>query len=345
MLRVAINGYGRIGRNVHRQFVENYPSEVEVVGINASSDAAMRAYLLKYDSLHGRFHADISVDGDNLIVNGAKVRVVREKDPAKCPWKELNVDIVVESTGNFTTREKAEGHLKAGAKRVIVTAPMKDETPTFVKGVNDHVLTKELDMISNASCTTNCIAPVIKVMDEAFGIERLLVGSVHAFTVSQNLLDNKPKDEGEGSKEPDYRRARAATMSIIPTKTGAVKACAKIFPHLKGKLDGMAFRVPVPTVSCAYMSFNLLKDTTAEDVNEILTKASKTKELKDVLAVSTEPLVSIDLQTDPHSSIVDAPFTKVVDGKGVQILSWYDNEWGYAMRVTEMTVAMGELLH
>jgi len=329
MKRIAINGYGRIGRNVHRQLLEHYADTTEVVAVNASSDAEMRAYLLKYDSLHGKFDADIVVkDEHTFTVNGKEVRVVKEKDPAKCPWKDLNVDVVIESTGHFTTREKAAGHLTAGAKRVIVTAPMKDDTPTFVLGVNDNLLTADMDIISNASCTTNCIAPVIKVMHENFGVRNLLVNSVHAFTASQNLLDNK----GEGS---DLRKSRAATLNIIPTNTGAVKACAKIFPELKGKIDGMAFRVPVPTVSCAYMAFVLEKDATEDAINTAL-KAASGNGLGTVLAVSEEQCVSIDFQTDPHSSIVDATFTKVVDGNTVQMLSWYDNEWGYAMRVTEL---------
>ncbi len=339
MLKVAINGYGRIGRNVHRQFVERFGKDVEVVGVNASSDAQTRAYLLKYDSLHGRFDADVTVDGDHFSVNGKKVVVVKERDPAKCPWKDLGVDIVVESTGAFDLRDEVAGHIRGGAKKVIVTAPMKDDVPTFVKGVNDQTMTKDMDIISNASCTTNCIAPVIKVMDETYGIEHLLVGSVHAFTASQNLLDNKPQESGE------LRRARAATMSVIPTKTGAVKACATIFPHLKGKMDGMAFRVPVPTVSCAYMAFSLKKAAKDEkEVHAALEAAAKAANMKDVLGVSYEQCVSIDFQTDPRSSIVDAPSTKVVDGTALQLLSWYDNEWGYAMRVTEMTLQLASFL-
>lgn len=338
MINVAINGYGRIGRNVHRQFLEKYKDTVRVVAVNASSDADMRAYLLKYDSLHGRFPADIHVTGENeFTVDGQTVRVVKEKDPSTCPWKELKVDLVIESTGNFNTREKCLGHLKAGAKRVLVTAPMKDDTPTFVIGVNDDGLTKDMDIVSNASCTTNCIAPVIKIMDETFGVQNLLVSSVHAYTASQNLLDNKAKEGGE------LRKARAATLSMIPTKTGAVKACAVIFPHLKGKIDGMAFRVPVPTVSCAYMAFFLKKDATVEEIHAKL-DAAAAKEMKDILAVSRDQCVSIDFQTDPHSSIVDAPSTKVVDGKSVQLLSWYDNEWGYAMRVTELAIRIGTML-
>lgn len=339
MIRVAINGYGRIGRNVHRQFLDDYADKVQVVAVNASSDAKMRSYLLKYDSLHGVFKHDIKVEGEDFTVDGKLVKVVREREPAKCPWKELKVDLVIESTGVFNTKETVEDHLKAGAKKVIVTAPMKDDTPMFVKGVNDEILTKDMDIISNASCTTNCIAPVIKIMDEIYGIEYLLVSSVHAFTASQVLLDNKSAEGGE-----ELRRARAATLSVIPTKTGAVKACGKIFPHLKGKMDGMAFRVPVPTVSCAYMAFTLKKETTKEDILEKLKKASESKQMKSILSVSDEQCVSIDFQTDPHSSIIDGPSTKVVGGKAAQILSWYDNEWGYAMRVTEMAIRVGSFL-
>ena len=339
MIRVAINGYGRIGRNVHRQFLDSYAKEVDVVAVNASSDAAMRSYLLKYDSLHGILKHDVKVTGTDFSVDGKTVKVVREKDPAKCPWKELDVDIVIESTGHFTSKDTAGGHLAAGSKKVIVTAPMKDDTPMFVKGVNDKGLTKEMHIISNASCTTNCIAPVIQLMDNAYGIEYLLVSSVHAFTASQLLLDNKSQ---EGNEE--LRRARAATLSVIPTKTGAVKACAKIFPHLKGRIDGMAFRVPVPTVSCAYMAFTLKNPTTKEDIHARIKTASESKEMKGILALSEEQCVSIDFQTDPHSSIVDAPSTKVVSDKAVQLLSWYDNEWGYAMRVTEMTLSVASFL-
>ncbi len=337
MLRIAINGYGRIGRLVHRQFVERFPDEVEVVAVNASSDVTMRAYLLKYDSLHGRFPGEIHVEGDNLVVNGRTVRVLKEREPARCPWKDLKVDIVVEATGHFETSKEAGGHLRGGAQKVIVTAPMKDDTPTVVKGVNDDRLTTDMDVISNASCTTNCVAPVIQVMDEAFGVERLLVGSVHAYTATQNLLDNKPKEGGE------LRRARAATLSVIPTKTGAVKACADIFPHLKGKIDGMAFRVPIPTVSCAYMAFTIKDEATADDINELMKKAAQKPKLKAILAVSAAQCVTIAFQTGPHASIIDAPSTKVVDGKAAQVLAWYDNEWGYAMRVTEMTVQWGKL--
>ncbi|MBI3336484.1 type I glyceraldehyde-3-phosphate dehydrogenase [Candidatus Peregrinibacteria bacterium] len=337
MVRIAINGYGRIGRNVHRQFLERFP-DAQVVAVNASSSAEMRAYLLKYDSLHGKMNASIdTLDDRHFSINEQSVLVVKERDPAKCPWKEEHVDIVIESTGNFCTAESAGHHLTAGAKKVLVTAPMKDETPTFVRGVNDHKLTKDMPIISNASCTTNCIAPLIQVIDREYGIEYLLVSSVHAFTASQNLLDNK-------GSEKDFRRARAATLSVIPTRTGAVKACAKIFPHLEGKIDGMAFRVPVPTVSCAYMAFTIKKKAQAEDINQKLKNAAASGPLHAVLSVCDEHCVSIDFQTDPHSSIVDAPYTKVVGNHAVQILSWYDNEWGYAMRVTEMAMKLAALL-
>ncbi|MCK5017146.1 MAG: aldehyde dehydrogenase, partial [Candidatus Peribacteraceae bacterium] len=252
------------------------------------------------------------------------------------PWGKLDIDMVIESTGAFITYEKAKAHIEAGAKKVVVTAPMKDDTTTIVLGVNDEKLSGDLDIVSNASCTTNCIAPPIKIIDEAFGIKRLLVNSVHAFTATQNILDNKCK---EGN---DLRKARAATLSMIPTKTGAVKACAVIFPHLKGKLDGMAFRVPVPTVSCAYMAFFLKTETTREEVIAKLKEASEGS-MKNILSVTQEELVSIDYQTDPHSSIVDEEFTKVVDGKALQLLAWYDNEWGYAMRVTELVQKLSKL--
>jgi glyceraldehyde 3-phosphate dehydrogenase len=338
MLRVAINGYGRIGRNVHRQFVQRFSDQVEVVAINASTDSEVRAYLLKRDSIHGKFDAEVEVVSEDAIsVNGKEVVVLKERDPAKLPWKKLKIDVVVESTGKFRTTELAGGHLTSGAKRVVISAPPKDDTPTFVKGVNDEHLTGDMTIISNASCTTNCIAPVIKVIDEEFGIEHGLIATVHAYTASQNLLDNKPP----GSK--DIRRARSTTISMIPTTTGAVKACGIIFPHLKGKLHGMALRIPLPTVSVAYMALEIKKNVSAEEINAALKKSSDGA-MKGILGFSEEPLVSIDFQSDPRSSIVDAISTEVVDGKAAQILSWYDNEWGYAMRLTEMVVKVGELM-
>lgn len=336
MLKVAINGYGRIGRVVHRQLLKNYADSVEVVATNATSDAAMRKYLLKYDTLHGRFDPDVEVDGDNLKINGTSVRVVQERDPANCPWKELEVDIVVEATGKFRSRESCEAHLKAGAKVVLITAPAKDDTAMVVRGVNDEILEGGLPIVSAASCTTNCIAPVIKIIDETYGIERGLVCTTHAYTASQNLLDNS-------TKSSKLRISRAAALSIIPSTTGAVKACAKVFPHLKGKMDGMALRIPLPDVSAAYLALDVKKETSTEEVNTALKNAANGL-LNGLLAVEEGLLVSSDYISDPHSSTVDLASTVVVDGKMVQLLAWYDNEWGYGTRVTELVEMVGKLI-
>ena len=336
MLRVAINGYGRIGRIVHRQLLTRFPQEVEVVAINASSDAAMRKYLLKYDTLHGRCDRAVEVEGEDLRIEGKPVRVIREKDPAKCPWKDLKVDVVVEATGKFRTREKAQAHLTAGAKAVIITAPPKDDTPMIVRGVNDDLLKSALPIVSAASCTTNSIAPIIKVLDSWKGIKRGLMCTTHSYTSSQNLLDNAT----ESSK---LRIARAAALNIIPSTTGAAKAVGKVFPHLKGKLDGMALRIPIPDVSAAYLVLELNAPASPAEINSKLREASE-GELKGILAVEEGLLVSSDYLSDPHSSTVDLDSTNVIDGNLVQILAWYDNEWGYAMRVTEMTLQVGTLL-
>lgn len=336
MLRVAINGYGRIGRVVHRQLLTRFPQEVEVVAINASSDAAMRKYLLKYDTLHGRFDRSVEIDGEDLRIEGKPVRVIKEKDPARCPWKDLHIDVVVEATGKFRTREKAQAHLAAGAKAVIITAPPKDDTTMIVRGVNDALLKSALPIVSAASCTTNCIAPVIKVLDEWKGIKRGLMCTTHSYTSSQNLLDNAT----DSSK---LRIARAAALNIIPSTTGAAKAAGKVFPHLKGKLDGMALRIPIPDVSASYLVLELQAPATIEAVNGKLREASE-GDLKGILAVEEGLLVSSDYLSDPHSSTVDLDSTNVIDGSLVQILAWYDNEWGYAMRVTEMTLQVGKLL-
>ncbi len=336
MLRVAINGYGRIGRVVHRQFVERFKGNVEVLAVNASSDAAMRRYLLKYDSLHGRFGKEVEVQGEHLIVEGKQVRVVKERDPSRCPWKELKVDVVVEATGKFRTREKAQGHLTAGASAVIITAPPKDDTTMIVRGINDHALEGALPIVSAASCTTNCIAPVVKVLDDRLGIERGLMCTTHAYTSSQNLLDN-------ASDSSKLRIARAAALNIIPSTTGAAKAIGRVFPHLVGKMDGMALRIPVPDVSAAYLALDVRKETTAPQVNAFLRDAAE-GELRGILGVEEGQLVSADYVSNPHSSTVDLESTNVVGGTMVQILSWYDNEWGYAMRVTEMVMDVGRLL-
>ena len=336
MLRVAINGYGRIGRVVHRQLLMRYPNEVEVVAINASSDAAMRRYLLKYDTLHGRFDRSVEVSGENLTIEGKPVAVVKEKDPAKCPWKDLKVDVVIEATGKFRTKEKAQAHLAAGAKAVLITAPPKDDTTMIVRGVNDAMLEKALPIVSAASCTTNCIAPVIQVLDTWKGIKRGLLCTTHSYTSSQNLLDNST----DSSK---LRISRAAALNIIPSTTGAAKAVGKVFTHLKGKLDGMALRIPVPDVSASYLALELKEAATIEEINQRLRAASEGA-LKGILAVEEGLLVSSDYVTDPHSSTVDLDSTNVIDGTMVQILAWYDNEWGYAMRVTEMTLQIGTFL-
>ncbi|MDD5623274.1 MAG: type I glyceraldehyde-3-phosphate dehydrogenase [Candidatus Peribacteraceae bacterium] len=336
MLRIAINGYGRIGRVVHRQLLTRYPNDVEVVAINASSDAAMRRYLLKYDTLHGRFDRSVEVAGENLVIEGKPVSVVKEKDPAKCPWKDLKVDVVIEATGKFRTKEKAQAHLTAGARAVIITAPPKDDTPMIVRGVNDAMLEKSLPILSAASCTTNCIAPVIAVLDSWKGVRRGLLCTTHSYTSSQNLLDNST----DSSK---LRIARAAALNIIPSTTGAAKAVGKIFTHLKGKLDGMALRIPVPDVSASYLVLELKEAVTIEEVNQRL-RAAAEGDLKGILAVEEGLLVSSDYVTDPHSSTVDLDSTNVIEGTMVQILSWYDNEWGYAMRVTEMVQQVGAFL-
>src|SRR3989344_71917 len=336
MIRVAINGYGRIGRVVHRQLVERFPKEVEVVAINASSDAAMRQYLLKYDTLHGRFDHEVMVDGENLKIDGKPVRVVKERDPSKCPWKELKIDIVVEASGKFRERAKSEAHLNAGAKAVLITAPPKDDIKMVVRGVNDEVLKSALPIVSAASCTTNSIAPVIKVLDSWKGVKRGLMCTTHSYTSSQNLLDNST----DSSK---LRISRAAALNIIPSTTGAAKAIGKVFPHLQGKIDGMALRIPVPDVSASYLALELKGSVTAEEVNEQLRRASE-GELKGILGVEEGLLVSSDYISDPHSSTVDLDSTAVIDGTLVQILAWYDNEWGYGMRVTELVATIGKML-
>ncbi|MDD5055886.1 MAG: type I glyceraldehyde-3-phosphate dehydrogenase [Candidatus Peribacteraceae bacterium] len=336
MLNIAINGYGRIGRVVHRQLVQRFGKEAQVVAINASSDAAMRQYLLKYDSLHGRFDHSVEVDGENLLVEGKPVRVVKERDPANCPWKELKVDVVVEATGKFRAKEKAKGHLDAGARAVLITAPPKDDTTMIVRGVNDDKLKNALPIISAASCTTNCIAPVIKALDATIGIKRGLMCTTHSYTTSQNLLDNS-------SDSSKMRIARAASLNIIPSTTGAAKAVGKVFPHLLGKMDGMSLRVPVPDVSAAYLALEVKRKTDIDEVNRILTEAAN-GELKGILAVEEGLLVSSDYISDSHSSTVDLESTNVIEGTMVQVLAWYDNEWGYSMRVTELTQEIGALL-
>ncbi|AGT33068.1 glyceraldehyde-3-phosphate dehydrogenase [Geobacillus genomosp. 3] len=336
--KVAINGFGRIGRMVFRRAIDS--PDLEIVAVNASYPPETLAHLVKYDSNHGKFDGDVAALEDGLLVNGKKVRLLNSRDPQQLPWKELDIDIVIEATGKFNAREKASLHLDAGAKRVILTAPGKNEDVTIVVGVNEQML--DLDrhfIISNASCTTNCLAPVVKVLDEAFGIENGLMTTVHAYTNDQKNIDNPHKD---------LRRARSCAQSIIPTTTGAAKALGLVLPHLKGKLHGMALRVPTPNVSLVDLVVDVKRDVTIDEVNEALLRAAGGP-LKGILDFTMEPLVSIDFNTNPHSAIIDGLSTMVIDGRKVKVLAWYDNEWGYSCRVVDLArlvaAKMNEQLH
>ena len=329
--KVGINGFGRIGRNVFRAALNN--PEIEIIAVNDLTDAATLAHLLKYDSIHGTFDAEVAVDGDNLVVNGKKVKVLAQTDPAKLPWGELGVDIVVESTGRFTVGEKAKAHIAGGAKKVIISAPAKGEDITIVMGVNETKYdAAKHNIVSNASCTTNCLAPFTKVLLENFGIESGLMTTVHSYTNDQRILD---------LPHSDLRRARAAAMSIIPTTTGAAKAVALVLPELKGKLNGFALRVPTPNVSLTDLVSEMEKPVTVEEVNAAL-KAAAAGPLKGILAYSDEPLVSKDYNGNPHSCIIDADSTMVVDGTQLKVIGWYDNEWGYSNRVIDLIVYIGK---
>ncbi|WP_371371977.1 type I glyceraldehyde-3-phosphate dehydrogenase [Sporomusa aerivorans] len=324
-IKVGINGFGRIGRNVFRVAVNN--PKFEIVAVNDLTDAKTLAHLLKYDSVHGTMNAEVKAVEGGIEVNGKLVKVLAEKDPASLPWKDMGVDIVVESTGRFTEKDKAMAHIKAGAKKVIISAPAKNEDITIVMGVNqDKYDAANHHVISNASCTTNCLAPFAKVLHEKFGIKSGLMTTVHAYTNDQNILDLPHKD---------LRRARAAAMSIIPTTTGAAKAVALVLPELKGKLNGFALRVPTPNVSITDLVAQLEKPATAEAVNAALKEAAN-GELKGIMAFSEEELVSKDYNGNPHSSIVDGPSTMMVGDNLVKVVSWYDNEWGYSNRVVDL---------
>ncbi len=324
-VKVGINGFGRIGRLVFRAAFNN--PNVEVVAINDLTDAETMGHLLKYDSVHGIFDADVKVTDNAIVVNGKEIKVSKVTDPAQLPWKELGVQVAVESTGRFTKRADAAKHLEAGAKKVIISAPAKEEDITIVLGVNeDKYDPANHHVISNASCTTNCLAPFAKVVNDQFGIVKGLMTTVHAYTNDQNILDLPHKD---------LRRARAAGMSIIPTTTGAAKAVALVLPELKGKLNGFAMRVPTPNVSVVDLVVELQKSTTAEEIN-VAIKAAAENELKGILQYCEEPLVSKDFNGNSHSSIVDAPSTMVIEGNMAKIVSWYDNEWGYSSRVVDL---------
>ena len=332
-VRVGINGFGRIGRNFFRAIKER-GSDIEVVAVNDLTDNHTLAHLLKYDSVLGRLDADVEYDDESITVDGKKIIVTAERDPKDLKWGEQNVDIVIESTGFFTEAEAAKAHLDAGAKKVIISAPAKNEDATFVVGVNhtDYDPAKH-NIISNASCTTNCLAPLAKALNDGLGIEKGLMTTIHAYTGDQRLHD---------APHRDLRRARAAAVNIVPTSTGAAKAVSLVLPELKGKLDGFAMRVPVITGSATDLTFTAPRETTVEEVNKIVKEAAA-GELKGVLSYSEEPLVSTDIVTDPHPSIFDAGLTKVI-GDQVKVVSWYDNEWGYSNQLVNLTEYVGERL-
>ncbi len=329
-IRVAINGYGRIGRNVLRALYEvGYRDRIQVVGINDLGDSSMNAHLTKYDSVHGRFPGEISVDGDKMIVNGDEIQITSERDPSKLPWGDLKVDVVYECTGIFTSRDKAMAHINAGAKKVIISAPGTDVDATAVYGVNHNTLKASHQIISNASCTTNCLAPIAKVLNDKFGIEQGSMTTVHAYTNDQNLSD---------VYHSDIYRARSATQSMIPTKTGAARAVSLVLPELEGKIDGMAVRVPVINVSLVDLNVLVSRETTAEEVNAAMKEAAE-KEMPGVLEYNDEPLVSIDFNHHPASSNFDSRQTKVA-GRWVKVMAWYDNEWGFSNRMLDNTLAL-----
>ncbi|MBM7584916.1 glyceraldehyde 3-phosphate dehydrogenase [Bacillus pakistanensis] len=332
--KVAINGFGRIGRMVFRKAITE--KNLDIVAINASYPAETLAHLIKYDTNHGTFDGEVKAKDDAIIVNGKEVKLLNNRDPKQLPWKMLNIDIVIEATGKFNSKEKASLHLEAGAKKVILTAPGKNEDVTIVMGVNESALNiEEHSIISNASCTTNCLAPVAKVLDEQFGIENGLMTTVHAYTNDQKNIDNPHKD---------LRRARACGQSIIPTTTGAAKALSLVLPQLKGKLHGMALRVPTPNVSLVDLVVDLNRDVTVEEINDAFKTASKGS-LNGVLQYTTEPLVSIDFNTNPHSAIIDGLSTIVMGDRKVKVLAWYDNEWGYSCRVVDLANFVAQKLN
>lgn len=329
MVKVGINGFGRIGRNVLRIAQERLNDDIEIVAINARAEASTLAHLFTYDSCYGIFKGDVEVvDEDTIKVNSKEIKILRHNDPEEIPWKELGVEVVIESTGLFTQKEKANKHIKAGAKKVIITAPGKDEDITIVMGVNEDKYDNEKhNIISNASCTTNCLAPMAKVLDEKFGIEKGLMTTIHAYTNDQRILDKNHKD---------LRRARAAAESMIPTTTGAAKAVSKVLPQLEGKLNGFSVRVPTPTVSMVDLVCELKQDVTIEDVNNALKEAASDDKLNGILGYCDKPLVSIDYRGDSRSSIIDALSTMVMDNNMVKVVSWYDNEWGYSTRTVDL---------
>ena len=333
-IKVAINGFGRIGRNVARAILERPDCGLELVSINDLADAKANALLFKRDSVHGAFSGDVSVDGNDLIVNGKRIQVTAERDPANLPHAANGIDIAFECTGFFTNRDGGQKHIDAGAKRVLISAPAKNVDLTVVFGVNHDKLTADHKIVSNASCTTNCLAPMAKVLHESIGIERGLMTTIHSYTNDQKILDQIHSDP---------RRARAAAMNMIPTSTGAAVAVGEVLPDLKGKLDGSSIRVPTPNVSVVDLTFQPKRDTSVEEVNGLL-KAAAEGALKGVLGYTEEPLVSIDFNHDSHSSTIDSLETAVLEGKLVRVLSWYDNEWGFSNRMLDTAGAMAKFL-
>ena len=332
MVRIAINGFGRIGRNALKIALER--RDIHIVAINDLTDAKTLSKLLKYDSSYGIYDKKVGFDEENLIVGSRKIPVFAEKDPAALPWKKLDVDVVIESTGLFTDPEKAKAHIKAGAKKVVISAPAKGEgAKTIVIGVNEDEVTEKDVILSNASCTTNCIAPVMKVLEDNFGIEKAMMTTVHSYTASQRLQDAPAKD---------LREARAAAENIVPTTTGASKAAALTIPALKGKFNGLSVRVPTPVVSLADITAVVKRETTKEEINKVLKKASKEPYYEGILGVSEEELVSTDFRGDAHSAIVDLPLTDVVGGNLIKVVAWYDNEWGYSNRLVELAADFGK---
>ena len=332
-MRVAINGFGRIGRSVFR--ILNQKENIKVVAINDIFDKAALAYLLKYDTVMGRFSEKVALEGDVLNTESQSVKLIAERDPSSLPWSEMEIDVVIESTGIFRQKSQLEMHLNAGAKRVILTVPSKDEIDyTVVLGVNDEGLKPEHKIVSNASCTTNCLAPMAKVLNSEFGIELGVINTIHAYTNDQRLAD---------VPHSDWRRSRAAAENVIPTTTGAARAVGKVLPELNGKLDGIAMRVPVPDGSVVDFNVRLKRDVKLEEVNDAVYEASKNSALKNVLQFSTLPVVSTDIIGNPHSSIFDAPFTRVIEGNLIKTLNWYDNEWGYSNRVADLIEVFSRL--
>jgi glyceraldehyde 3-phosphate dehydrogenase len=331
-IKVGINGYGRIGRNILRALYEaKRNSQVQIVALNDLGDAKTNAHLTRYDTVHGKFPGEVTVDGDSMVVNGDRIRVLAERDPSKLPWGDLGVEFVLECTGLFTSKAKAGAHLKGGAKKVMISAPGgEDVDATIVYGVNHNVLKKDHTVVSNASCTTNCLAPLAKVLHEKIGIVAGIMTTIHSYTNDQVLTD---------VYHSDLRRARSATMSQIPTKTGAAAAVGLVLPELKGKLDGFSVRVPTINVSLVDLTFMAKRATSVEEVNKALKDAAATDAWKGILAYNDAPLVSVDFNHDPHSSVFDSTLTKVVDGTVVKVCSWYDNEWGFSNRMIDSVVA------